>query len=57
MGARTKLNSANVLWAAMMAAFIGFLFQNWWVFWVAFGLFFGLAVYNGSIRPAQPKRN
>jgi hypothetical protein len=39
-----------------MAAFIGLVFQSWWVFAVALALFLAMHVQSGNIRPAAGRR-
>ena len=58
MGARTKLNGANVLGAGFVAGLIGALFQSWIVFLIVFAIIAAVAMHDGSIRiqPKQPRQ-
>ena len=50
MGARQKLNEANVFGAIVIAGILGFASGSWIVFAVASAVFIGIAHLNGDIR-------
>ena len=56
MSARKKLNSMYGGGAALLAAFVGLVFQSWWVFAAALGVFLVMHVQAGNIRPAPGRR-
>jgi hypothetical protein len=56
MSARKKLNSLYLGGAAILAAFVGLVFQSWWVFAVALALFLAMHVQSGNIRLAVSRR-
>ena len=56
MSARKKLNGAYGFGAALAAAFVGAVFQSWWVFGVAWVVFLAMNLQAGNIRPAATRR-
>lgn len=50
MGAKKKLNSANVVGALMVSALIGMLFGSWAIFAITSGVLVASGLYNGDIR-------
>ena len=50
MGAKQKLNSANVVGALVVAAFIGGAFGSWTMFTIAAAVLVVAAFYTGDIR-------
>jgi hypothetical protein len=55
LGARTKLNEANVLGSLGAAGVLGFLTGSWAVFFVAGAVLIAAGVYGGDIRPGKGK--
>lgn len=50
MGAKKKLNSANVVGAVAVAAVMGAFFGSWAVFAISAAVLIASALYNGDIR-------
>jgi hypothetical protein len=56
MGARQQLNQAHATGALILAAWVGAIFQSWWVFGIFLVLFLALGMWGGSIRLAAGRR-
>jgi ABC-type antimicrobial peptide transport system permease subunit len=56
MGARTKLNSASVNGAIVVAALIGYATGSWDIFWLALLVLMASSLYSGAIRPGRGRR-
>ena len=60
MGARTRLNSLNLIGVLLVAALIGGSARSWIVFLVVAGVLTAVLVYGGDIRssptPRRPRK-
>ena len=53
MSVRHRLNEAYATGAVILAAFLGLVFNSWWVFGVGLGVLLLLKVLGGQIRVAR----
>ena len=57
MGARKKLNEANIFGALIWGGFLGFVTGSWAVFIIASTVFIVAAIYSGDIRSRNYRRH
>ena len=53
MSARRKLNQLHATGAALLAGWVGLVFQSWWAFAAVLAAGVGLNVWGGNIRLAR----
>jgi hypothetical protein len=56
LGARQKLNTANLFGCLAIAGFIGAATQSFGLFIILFGILFALAMHDGNIRLQSSRR-
>ena len=48
--ARNKLNESYFMASIVISAFLGLVFQSWWVFWIAIIVLIAGSLHSGEIR-------
>lgn len=48
--ARNKLNESHFVSSIVFSAFLGLVFESWWVFWIAVFVLIAGSLHSGEIR-------
>ena len=48
--ARNKLNESHFMASIVFSAFLGLVFESWWVFWIAVVVLIAGSLHSGEIR-------